>query len=87
MSIPTFNGKNMPFRGFIRNVLSEQSSVPQIAKEYIMTVLERLKCTSRNSTYGKSFSTITDLIQHLKHRFVSKFYDRITLLKPELKQH
>ena len=41
----------------------------QIAKQYILAVLARLKGSTRDSTHGKTFPTITNLIQHLKQRF------------------
>ena len=70
MNISTFNGKNMPVRDFIQDSLKGESSVPaNCERQYIMTVLARLKGAARDSTHGKTFSTITDLIQHLKQRF------------------
>ena len=58
MNIPTFNGKNMPVRDFIQDVLNGESSVPaNCERQYIMAVLARLKGAARDSTHGKTFST------------------------------
>ena len=79
MNIPTFNGKNMPVRDFIQVVLNGEPSVPANCEgQYTMAVLARLKVAARDSTHGKSFFTITDLIQHLKQRFSSKKLTRGT---------
>ena len=62
MNIPTFNGKTMPVRDFIQNVLNGESSVPaNCERQYIMAVLVRLKGAARDRTHGKTFSTIADL--------------------------
>ena len=40
LNIPTFNGKNMPVRDFIQDVLNGESSVPaNCERQYIMVVL------------------------------------------------
>ena len=71
MSISTFNRKNMTVRDFIQDVLNGESSAPgNCERQYIMAVLAQLKGAARDSTHGKSFSTITDLILLLKQRFV-----------------
>ena len=36
---------------------------------YVIAVLARLKGAARDSTYGKTFSNLSDLIQHLEQRF------------------
>ena len=60
----------MPVRDFIQDVLNRESSVPaNCERQYIMAVLAHLKGAARDSTHGKTFSTITDLIQHLKQHF------------------
>ena len=43
-----------------------------------MVVLARLNGAARDSTHGKTFSMITDLIQHLKQRFVPYKITRVT---------
>ena len=70
MNISICDGKNIPVRDFIQYVLNRESSVPEdCERQYIMAVLARLKGAARDTTHGKTFSTITNLIQHLKQRF------------------
>ena len=60
----------MPIRDFIQDILNGESSVPANCEEqYIMAVLARLKGAARDSAHGTTFSTITDLNQHLKLQF------------------
>ena len=67
MNIPTFDGKNMPVRDFIQDIINGKSSVPvNCEPQYIKAVLARLKGAARDSIYGKSFTTINELIKHLK---------------------
>ena len=65
MNIPTFNGKNI----YLRCVKGKIHVPANCERQYIMAVLARSKGAARDSIHGKTFSTITDLIQHLKQRF------------------
>ena len=78
MNIPIFDGKNMPVSDFIKDIITGQSFVPATCeKRYVIAVLARLKGAARDSTYGKTFSNHSDLIQHLEERFASrKTYSR-----------
>ena len=70
MDIPIFDGKNMPVRDFIEDIITGQSFVPATCeKRYVIAMLARLKGAARESTYGKTFSNLSDLIQHLEQRF------------------
>ena len=70
MNIPIFDGKNMPVSDFIEDIITGQSFVPATCeKRYVIAVLARLKGAARESTYGKTFSNLSDLIQHLEQRF------------------
>ena len=70
MNVPIFNGKNMPVRDFIQDVINGEASIPaNCEKQYIRAVLSRLKGAARDSTHGKSFFSMKDLIDHLKQRF------------------
>ena len=63
MNIPTFKGKNIPVRNLIQDVSDEEFSVPEnCERQYIMAVLARFKGAARDSTHGKTFLTITNLI-------------------------
>ena len=57
----------MPVRDFIQDISNGESSLnANCERQNIIAVLARLKGAARNSTHGKTFSTITNLIQHLK---------------------
>ena len=56
MNVRIFNGKNMPVRDFIQDVINGEASIPaNCEKQYIRAVFYRLKGTARDSTHGKSF--------------------------------
>ena len=70
MDIPIFDGKNMSVSDFIEDIITGQSFVPvKCEKRYVIAVLARLKGAAQDSTYGKTFSNLSDLIQHLEQRF------------------
>ena len=72
VNISIFDGKNMPVSDFIEDISTGQSYVPATCeKQDIIAVLVRLKCAARDSTYGKTFSNLSDLIQHLEQRLAS----------------
>ena len=72
MNIPIFDGKNMRVSYFIEDIITGQSFVPATReKQYVIAVLARLKGAARDSTYGKTFSKLSDLIQHLEQRFAT----------------
>ena len=72
-NIPTFDGKNMPVRDFIQDIINGESSVPvNYELQYIKAVLARLKGAARDSIYGISFTIISELIKHLKQRFAPR---------------
>ena len=71
MNVSIFDGKNMPVRDFIQEVVNGKARIPaNCEKQYIKAVLPRLKGAARDSTRGKSFFSMKDLIDHLKQRFV-----------------
>ena len=73
MNIPTFDGKNMPVRDFIQDIINGESSVPANCEpQFIKAVLARLKGAARDSIYGKSFTAINELIKHFKQRFAPR---------------
>ena len=50
--------------------MTGQSFVPATyEKQYALAVLAQLKCAARDSTYGKTFSNLSDLIPHVEPRF------------------
>ena len=70
INIPISNGKNMPGRDFIQDVINGEASIPaNCEKQYIRAVLSRLKGAARDSTHGKSFFPMKNLIDHPKQRF------------------
>ena len=70
MNIPIFDGKNMPVNDFVEDIITGQSFGPEACeKRYVIAVLARLKGAARDSTYGKTFSKLSDLMQHLEQRF------------------
>ena len=83
MNVPIFNGKNVPVRDFIQNVIDGEASIPaNCEKQYIRAVLSRLKGAARDSTHGKSFFSMKDLIDHLKQRFA--LHNTYTLYTQEI---
>ena len=71
MNVPIYNGKNMPVRDFMQDVVNGEASIPaNCEKQYIKSVLSRLTEAARDITHEKSFSSMKDLIDHLKQRFV-----------------
>ena len=67
MKIPIVDDKNMPVSDFIEDIITEQSFVPvSCEKRYVILVLAQLKGAARDSTYGKTFSNLSDLIQHFE---------------------
>ena len=70
------DGKNMPVSDFIEDIITGQSFVPATwKKQYVIVVLAWLKDAAWDSTYGKTFSNLSDLIQHLEQRFCPKRSD------------
>ena len=67
MNVSTFNGKNMPVRDFIQDVVKVEASIPaNYEKQYIKAVLVPLKGAARDSTHGKSYFSMKNLIDHLQ---------------------
>ena len=61
----------MPVSDFIGDIITRQSFVPATCeKRYVIAVLTRFKVAARDSTYGKTFSNLSDLIQRLEQLFV-----------------
>ena len=60
-------GKNMHVSDFIEDIITGQSFVPATCeKRYVIAVLAGLIGVARDSTYGKTFSNLSDLIEHLE---------------------
>ena len=69
-SIPIFDGKNIPLKDFIQDIRNADADIPGNQKEsFIKKVLSKLRGSARNSTYGVAFTSIDDLVKHLKQRF------------------
>ena len=67
MNVLTFNEKNMPVRNFIEDVVKVEASIPaNCEKQYIKAVLAPLKGAARDSTHGRSYFSMRDLIDHLQ---------------------
>ena len=63
----------MPVRDFIQDIINGESSVHvNCEPQSIKAVLARLKGAARDSIYGKTFTTISELIKHLKQRFAPR---------------
>ena len=70
VNIPICDGKNMSVSNFSEDIITGQSVVPATyEKRYVKAALARLKGAARDSTYGKTFSNFSVLIQHLEQRF------------------
>ena len=71
-SIPVFDGKNIPLKDFIQDIRNTDADIPDNQKaSFIKKVLSKLRGSARNSTYGVAFSSIDDLVKHLKQRFAT----------------
>ena len=67
INVPVFDGENMPVRDFIEDIMNSTLVVPaECEKRYVTAVLSRLKGTARSSTYGRTFSSLKELSDHLK---------------------
>ena len=73
INVPVFDGENMPVRDFIEDVMNGALVVPaECEKRYVTAVLSRLKGTARSSTYGRTFSNLKELSDHLKQRYAPR---------------
>ena len=73
ISVPVFDGENMPVRDFIEDVMNGALVVPaDCEKQYFRAVLSCLKDTARSSTYGKTSSNLNELNDHLKQRYAPR---------------
>lgn len=73
MHIPFYDGKNIPVRDFIQDIINGESSIPENCEnQFVKVVLSKLKGAARDSTHGKKFDTIDELINHLKQRFAPR---------------
>ena len=69
-NIPFYDGKNMPLKDFIQDVRNGQVFVDATHEGiYLKAIIGKLTGSARDSTYGKGFNSIEDLITHLKNRF------------------
>ena len=68
-SVPPFDGTNIPLKDFIHDV---RNAVANIADDqlpcFLKKVLGKLRGSARNSTFGVTFTTVDDLVRHLKRR-------------------
>ena len=70
INVPIFDGENMPVKDFIEDVMNGAIEVPaECEKRYVTAVLSRLKGIARSSTYGRTFSSLKELSDHLKQRY------------------
>ena len=73
INVPVFDGENMPVRDFIEDVINGALVVPaECEKRYVTAVLSRLKGTARSSIYGRTFSNLKELSDHLKQRYAPR---------------
>lgn len=67
VNIPSYDGKNIPVRFSFKDIINGESSVSANCEtQYLKAVLAQLKGAAGDSFYGKSFTTIKDLVKHLK---------------------
>ena len=60
-------------RDFIEDVMNGALVVPaECEKRYFTAVLARLKGIARSSTYGRTFSNLKELSDHLKQRYAPR---------------
>ena len=65
LGIRRFDGKNMPLKDFIQDVRNAAIYVPEDqSSQYVKAEMGRLEGCTRDSTYGKHFQTIEELIKH-----------------------
>lgn len=84
-AIPEFDGRNLPLKDFLQDI---QNGALYISAgqmpNYIRAIVSKLRGPARDSTYGRTFGSIDDLIKHLKTRFApgkdySYYNNKITL--------
>lgn len=69
-NIPSYDGRNIPIRVFIRDILNAATYVPVSCESSLITAtLGKLTGPARECTRNKQFSRITDLIDLLKDLF------------------
>lgn len=65
-----FNGTDWPLKDFIQDIKNGAVSVPADQQtNYLRAVVSKLRGAARDSSYGKNFNNLDDLIKHLKNRF------------------
>ncbi|CAB0031905.1 unnamed protein product [Trichogramma brassicae] len=70
LSIPSFDGKNIPLRDFIQDVRNGAAQITELqTPNFIKAVLAKLKGPARDSTFNKTFENVDALVKHLKERF------------------
>ena len=70
INVLVFDGENKPVRDFIKDVINGALVVPaDCEKRYVRAVFSRLKGTARSSTYGRTFSNLNKLNNHLMQRY------------------
>lgn len=70
LNIPFFNGRNIPLKDFLQDVQNGAVFVPPASEgSFVKAVLGKLQGAARDSTFGKTFNTVNELIKHLKARF------------------
>lgn len=73
LGIPHFDGRNMPLKDFLQDIKNGAAYLPpESENKYVRGVLGKLQGCARDSTYGKTFHTVNDLIKHLKERFAQE---------------
>lgn len=70
LGVPMFDGKNPDLRTFVQDLESADLKVPVGLKpSFIQNVLTRLRDKARVSVENKNFTSIADLVSHLKAEF------------------
>ena len=72
LNIPFYDGKNIPLKNFLQDIRNGAVFVPPaLESSFLKAVLGKLQKTARDSTWGKTFYNLDELIKHLKARFGS----------------
>ena len=70
LGIRRFDGRNMPLKDFIQDIRNGSIYVPEDQTgQYVKAIMGRLEGSARDSTYGRQFQNLEELIKHLKNRF------------------
>ena len=72
LNIPFYDSKNIPLKNFLQNIRNGAVFVPPaLESSFLKAVLGKLQKTARDSTWGKTFNNLDELIKYLKARFGS----------------